>query len=485
MGYKFRPISVHNKAYKAKTGISRKRQPFNDKRLYNVYQELSEQIDVEQSVCVQQITDDSAQARSFYRFYGNQSVEIQEVIKMNCKCTTDLSDTEVLSLGDSTSFNLSKRSKRIKDFHRLGLLQGGKTKGFHAHASLALNAQSGGVIGLTDVMYWHRKGKKYEYGELPKSKRESRKWYLGADNTAKVLSDAKRITYVFDREADDFDLFKHISYTLKRDLLIRANHNRYVLYDGERMKLKTCLAVCPLATTYEVRLKALDHYSWTHGKRIKRAARTAKLELRYAKLKVFPPNKKHLNDEEVELTAIHVKEVTEDLTRGEKPLEWILWTTHDIQTVENAIRCVEYYLLRWNIEQLFRIMKRKGFDIEATQLETVDAILKQTTMAFAAATKVMQLVRARNQQDDAPIDYVFDEQQQIVLNKVNERVEGKTQQQKNPFPSDKLSWGAWIIARLGGWKGYQSAKPPGPITMKRGLDRFYAIFEGYQIFNTS
>ncbi len=132
MGYKFRPISIYNKEYKVKTGISRKRHAFNDKRLYNVYQELSEQIDVEQSICVQQITDDSAQARSFYRFYGNESVEIQEVIRMNCECITDLSDTEVLSLGDSTSFNLIKRGKRIKDFHRLGLLQGGKAKGFHA-----------------------------------------------------------------------------------------------------------------------------------------------------------------------------------------------------------------------------------------------------------------------------------------------------------------------------------------------------------------
>lgn len=484
MSYKFRPISRYNKEYKAKAGISRKRQPFNDKRLHDVYQELSEQIDIEQSICVQQITDSSTQAASFYRFYGNESVEIEEVIKMNCELTTRLSDTEVLSLGDSTTFNLSKRSKRIKDFDKLGVLQDGKTKGFHAHASLALNAKDGAVIGLTDVLYWQRKGKRYKPNHFPKSERESQKWLLGADNSAKVLSDAKRITYVFDREADDFALFKHIQCTLKRDLLIRVQHNRQVLHGTQRMQLKACLSACPVATTYEVKLNALDHYSSTHGKRIKRAARTAKLELRYVKVKVFAPNKKDL-DEALELTAIHVKEVTKELPEGEAPLEWILWTTHHIDSPQDAIRCVEFYLWRWNIEQLFRVMKRKGFDLESTQLETVDAILKQTTMAFSAATKVMQLVRARNQENNSPINYVFDEQQQIVLSKVNERLEGMTQQQKNPFPSDKLNWGAWIIARLGGWKGYQSAKPPGPITMKRGLDRFYAIFEGYQIFNTS
>ena len=35
--------------------------------------------------------------------------------------------------------------------------------------------------------------------------------------------------------------------------------------------------------------------------------------------------------------------------------------------------------------------------------------------------------------------------------------------------------------RLGGWKGYQSLKPPGPIDMINGLKRFEQIFQGFQI----
>jgi hypothetical protein len=38
---------------------------------------------------------------------------------------------------------------------------------------------------------------------------------------------------------------------------------------------------------------------------------------------------------------------------------------------------------------------------------------------------------------------------------------------------------SWIIARMGGWKGYQSTGKPGPITMKRGLDKFNVSF-GYK-----
>jgi len=349
----------------------------------------------------QQIAQTPAESAQFYRFYGNEKVSIPELIKMNCEIKADLSSREIICISDSTSFNLSKREGRIKDFDQLGVLQDNKTKGFHAHASLALDAKDGSIIGLTDVIYWHRKGPRYKESKLSKSDKESHKWYLGASNSNQVLSNAKRISFLFDREADDFLLFEHIQLELQRDFIIRAQHNREVIYQDKRIKLKQCLSECPVRTTYETDLIALDHYSWTHGKRIKRAARKATLQLRYAKVKV-PPAWRVKSKELLELTAIQVKEITEDLPQGEEPLEWILWTTHDINDPQEAIQCVSFYLLRWTIEQLFRTLKKKGFQQEATELETINAIVKQTTMAFKAATTVMQLVHARTEENTSP-----------------------------------------------------------------------------------
>lgn len=481
MSYHFTPITIFDKKYESKKGISRKRQSFNDKRLHRVFKALSKKMEGKKSICVQDLSDCAAESAQYYRFYGNEKVNLPELIKMNCEIKTDLSQTELLCIGDSTSFNLSKCKNRIKDFDQLGVLQDNETKGFHAHASIALNAKDGCVVGLSDVIFWHRKGKQYKESELSRTSREGQKWYMGVSNSDKVLKNAKRLTYVFDREADDFVLFEYIQLDLQRDLLIRANHNRKVLFQNDQFFIKDCLANCPVATTYESELIALDHYSWTSGKRVKRASRTATLELRHVKVKVLPPVR-FKRKEPIELTAIQVKEITEQLPDGEKPLEWLLWTTHEIKTPKDAIACIKYYLLRWTIEQLFRLLKKKGFQQESTELGTINAILRQTTMAFKAATTVMQLVNGRAQDRQSPIDYVFDEQQQIVLQKVNERLEGKTEKQKNPFPSDKLNWAAWIIGRLGGWKGYQSQEPPGPITMKKGLDKFHNIFQGYQLF---
>ncbi len=39
-------------------------------------------------------------------------------------------------------------------------------------------------------------------------------------------------------------------------------------------------------------------------------------------------------------------------------------------------------------------------------------------------------------------------------------------------------WATWIIARLGGWKNYNSKRPPAPIVLKKGLDKFTAIYQG-------
>jgi len=484
VSYKFLPISINAASYESNPLESRQRHPFNDKRLCCTYSLLKEQISKGQSNCIHRISDSASEAIRFYRFYSNKKVLVPEVIKMSCQVKTDLSNVEVLCVSDSTSFNLSKREYRIKDFEHLGVLNDGKTKGFHAHASLALNASNGNILGLTDVVYWHRKGQHYKRKALPKLERESQKWYLGASNSNEVLSGAKRITYLFDREADDFELFQHIQCKLGNEFIVRTQHkHRKVKYEGIQRSVTESLSLCDSVTTYEVELSDLDHYSSTSGKRIKRTARTAQLELGYMKLEVPNPDKK--TDKPLVLTVIEAKETTPQLPKDEKPLHWILWTNRDINTPADAMQCIDYYLLRWTIEQLFRVMKTKGFRQESTQLETVDGILKQTTMTFEAAAKVMQLVHARNQKNAPEVDCLFDKQEQVVLQKVNERLQRKTQKQKNPFATNKLSWAAWIIARLGGWKGYQSSKPPGPTTMKTGLDKFYGIFEGYKLFNTS
>ena len=102
----FSPISSRGKKYE-NAFIRRKRKPFNDKRLFNVWSALDERLVSEQKSSIQQISSNSSQAAQFYRFFSNDRVSIEELIKMNCSVRTEtLTNRHVLSMGDSSSFNL-------------------------------------------------------------------------------------------------------------------------------------------------------------------------------------------------------------------------------------------------------------------------------------------------------------------------------------------------------------------------------------------
>src|SRR5271166_4173291 len=80
---------------------------------------------------------------------------------------------------------------------------------------------------------------------------------------------------------------------------------------------------------------------------------------------------------------------------GEEPARWFLNTTHQVNDIADARRIIGFYRLRWTIEQLFRTMKTKGFNIEALRQEQDGPLEKLVFAILIAAVKVMQLVAER------------------------------------------------------------------------------------------
>lgn len=100
---------------------------------------------------------------------------------------------------------------------------------------------------------------------------------------------------------------------------------------------------------------------------------------------------------------------------------------------------------------------------------------------MSAAVRVLQLKQARDGAQDLPIQAVFEPQEQDCLAELNSNLQGNTLALQNPHPDKTLPWAAWIIARLGGWSGYASQRPPGVITLRNGLERFDAICLGWRL----
>jgi hypothetical protein len=99
-----------------------------------------------------------------------------------------------------------------------------------------------------------------------------------------------------------------------------------------------------------------------------------------------------------------------------------------------------------------------------------------------ATLRILQLMLAYEDDHEQPVDEVFDKEQQQCLQIMNEQLEGETTKLKNPATANTLKWAAWIIARLGGWKGYTSQRKPGPIVLQKGLAKFYHMYEGWILY---
>lgn len=151
-----------------------------------------------------------------------------------------------------------------------------------------------------------------------------------------------------------------------------------------------------------------------------------------------------------------------------------------MQSLEQALQILEWYKFRWKIERIFAGLKKIGLDLESTQLESGEAIQRLTVLALSVAVRTLQMVEGRDN-PKWPASVTFTDVQQECLQKIFPTVQGKTKKLKNPYPMKSLAWTTWIIARLGGWSGYQSQRPPGTATLTHGLKRFEVMFSGWKL----
>ena len=434
----FEPVTVHDKVF-GNPYVSRKRNPFNDKRLGPVWSTLKERMTTEQSAVVHQLGRTTAEMDSFYNFYNNPKVTTEELIKMNCGVKPEsLEQAHVLVLGDSSSFTMSKKG-RIRDMENFGVLNDGSTPGFNTHVNLVVDAKEETVLGLGDIMYWFRPkkaktAKRMDHTKIPFEQKESYRWALGALNAQTITQQADLRTHVYDSESDYFGLMVYLHHELRDEFVIRSKHNRTVDWQGQSLKLSAVLSQVPPMGIQEIELRKLDHYSRTAGVRKKRVTRKANLEIKSTAITISGKSRLGF-DNELPLYVVQAKEIVkEPLPEGESPVHWILFTTHPVTCLEEALEILRYYAARWIIEQFFRALKKKGFQIEATELTTSSAIVKQTTMAMKAACDTLQLVYAHKGTNEQVADQVFNEKEQQVLQKVNEHLQGNTEKKRIRFP---------------------------------------------------
>jgi DDE family transposase len=421
------------------------------------------------SVCLRQIAQsDWSEYMRFWRFVNNQQVTIDKLIEGWSEQTrTAVNGRHVLAIQDTSEIKFSTTRRRRRG---LGKVAKGNAYGVLLHAMMAVDADTGSCLGLTSGKVWTRKGTvETPHGKRALANKESARWLTTAAQAKEVLAEADMITVIDDREGD---FFAHWACTPEDDVhhLCRVMHDRALVDGGTLYKAVERTPFCGEAV--------IDL-----PQRLDRKARKAHLSLRFGTVAIKRPSRTGVEDlpKSVELSFVEV--IERHPPKGTKPIRWLLLTTHKVATIADAWQIVSWYKLRWLIEQFFRSMKKKGLAIEDSQLETADGLIKLVAIAAKVACIVIQLVQARDGGEELPAEFVFSDEEIEVLKAINKKVQGKTALQQNPHRIKTLAWAAWVIAKLGGWTGYASHRPPGPITFHLGLARFQNFTAGWELAN--
>jgi hypothetical protein len=446
---------------------------FGDLRLNKGGGAILERMVSRKTVCLRRLGGNRRGELQAGRFFANPKVTSAKIIEGWSDLTgAAVAGRHVLAVQDTTEVKFPTTAQRRRG---LGAVKKGNTYGVLAHVMIAVDADSHACLGLVGGDVRTRDGVVTEHHrDRPFSERESRRWIETPERAKDVLASAAMVTVVGDRESDMYPAWAGVPQP-GFHLLSRAMVDRRL---ADPPPCGEAVATGPWTL-----FRAAGSFAVAGRRKIElparqpdRAARTATLEMRYGEVEIRRPRDER-NPSLAKTVRLRLVEVCEvDPPEGVEPLHWRLLTTHEVADANKAWDIVGWYQARWVIEQLFRVTKSQGLQLEDSQLASADRLVKLTATAIKAACIDIQLVQERDGKHQLPASTVFAEPEIETLEALVPTLEGKTERQRNPHPARSLARASWVIARLGGWNCYY--KPPGPITFRRGMEQFHAIHRG-------
>jgi hypothetical protein len=390
----------------------------------------------------------------FGRFLRCDAVTPKEMTATACARTLTLvAGRHILAVQDTTS-----------------LRDDGAKYSVNLHPTIALDAEDGALLGLVHAEVLVRDGTTGDVhcNKRPFAEKESYRW-LEAARASEALraAGAAMVTVIGDREGDIYEDFALRPPGV--EVLFRAHHDR-VLTDRARLFDKP-------AGWQELGRETISLPA-APGRR----ARDVVLALRAGVVTLQRPKRNSAAEAaklpaSVTVTLVEAREI--DPPADAEPVRWRLLTSHTVTNRAEARRITGFYRQRWTIEQLFRTMKTRGFDIERVRVADGGPFENLATATLIAAIEVLRLVRDRDGEAGRPMTDVFAADEQPVIEAIGASLEGKTARQMNPHAPGSLAFAAWVCARLGGWTGYYGKA--GPVVMLNGLLRLRAMIEGWRL----
>lgn len=404
-----------------------------------------------------------ADCKAFYRLmdcddFGHEEITAPHIARTRSSGT----EGQVrLLLNDTTEINYGGK-RRAKG---LGLVGHNTGRGFFLHTALMRDPDTGEVIGVAghDIYYRHtpqKRGAKNSRRRDPD--RESTVWGRLIDRVGSPPAGVRWL-HVCDRGADDYEVYLHARLQSCGWVIRAARLNRRVESQaGETLSLERHLRNQPRRGWCSLEVAATD----------KRPARKAELELRFASVSLPKPQvtnawiRQHAPEESLGMWVVELVEVAPPA--GAEPVRWVLLTSEEVTSVEQAQRVIDHYSQRWAVEEYHKALKT-GCRVESRQYETAARLERVTGLLSIVAVQLLRMRYLSLHDPNRPAVQVVPAEWVELLSTVRRIKPGQT-----------LTIQQFVrhLAGLGGHLGRKCDGQPGWITLWRGLEKLLLILRG-------
>ena len=409
---------------------------------------------------------DHAQVRGYYRSIdqpADSAVTPENMLAPHRQRTLERmrGQSAVLCIQDGTDLNFAAHGGCV-GLGQIGRNKGSEgTMGLHMHSTLVVNGE-GIPLGVPQIQYDAPDGKAQR--NKPLEERKTMRWIRGLRESSALAGELEgvRPVAVMDREGDVYAVFAEQQRLGNVDLLVRARHNQS--RGKDRPKLFDWMRNEPVQGQLRIHVARLSARVGTREQKAReaRAERMAAVELRWREVELRDPNRR---GERVRLNLVHVRE--EPQPEGAERLEWFLLTTLGVETQRDAEQVLEWYGLRWRIEDWHRVLK-KGCKVQGLAHRRVERIERAVTVNALIAWRLTVMTLLGRDTPELPAETLFTELELAVL-------EDFAQERRLRRP-DNLGRAVLTLAMLGGYLNYSRKRyaAPGNQVLWKGYLRLAA-----------
>jgi hypothetical protein len=408
---------------------------------------------------VTQVFDGSAEREAAYRLLSNDAVTSASIDDAMFAATARECASHDLIYAAVDGSSLSLRDNRhIRDVGWVGAWAHRHVRGLHVVSALALD-RNGSPVGVCAQTWWARTAPAKDPHDnfRPLDEKETRfltQTIQAADDRLRAGASSSKVVYLLDRGFDAAPVVMLAAGERPCRFILRAVQNRRVATpEGSSPRyLRDVLRGAPIIGRYDVAVPQGEN----------RRARTARVQVQVASVMLeIPVSKRRWTV--VSLNAVLVRELDGPKNAA---LSWLLLTTESIATYNDVLDVIRGYSYRWRIEELHRVWKSGGCNVEDMQLRSREAILKWAIIHCAVAARAVRLARRARTEPDIPAIEEFSRSEIDALIALRGK---KTTLSMGATPD--LATVVRLVADAGGYTGKSSGGPPGPTVIKRGLER--------------